>query len=61
MDNSNKLAKMSDFSGVKKRRIVHSYGLNAPPIKAPEQSSSAETDGKERNDYVNQNKGMIIK
>ncbi|XP_063401148.1 serine/threonine-protein phosphatase 6 regulatory ankyrin repeat subunit B-like [Mytilus trossulus] len=50
MDNSNKLAKMSDFSR------VHSYGLNVPPMKAPEQSSSAETNEKERNDYVNQNK-----
>ncbi|CAG2233613.1 ANK [Mytilus edulis] len=56
MDNSNKLAKISDISGVKKRRIVDSFGLNEPPLKAPKQSSSDETKEKEKDYNVNQNK-----
>lgn len=60
MDNSNKLAKISDISGVKKRRIVDSFGLNEPPLKAPKQSSSDETKEKEKDYNVNQNKGINI-
>ncbi|XP_063401146.1 uncharacterized protein LOC134685371 isoform X2 [Mytilus trossulus] len=54
MDNSNKVGNISDISGVKKRRIVHCLGRNEPPKKAPNQSS--ETNEKETNDNVNQNK-----
>ncbi|VDI43137.1 Hypothetical predicted protein [Mytilus galloprovincialis] len=56
MDNSNKLAKISDISGVKKRRIVDSFGLNEPPLKAPKQSSSDETKEKEKDYNVNEKK-----